>query len=502
MLLNELLSRAQISYRSPCDVEVKNIKPDSRRVEEGELYIAVEGLHRDGHAYIGDAIERGACAVVVSKNAVRDGRIEPFACCDLPIIAVDDCREASARLYSAFCGNPQSKMKMIGVTGTNGKTTVSTLIYEIMLSAGEKCGLIGTLGCICHGERLDFAPADELANMTTPDPEQLYPMLSLMQSRGVSTVIMEVSSHALEQARVAPICFDIAIFTNLSEDHLDLHGDMESYYNAKKKLFAQSRSAVISCDDKYGRRLCTELKLPIATCSAEDREVDNLAADIRLHGEGGIEYKLISPSLRLRLRSPMPGKFNVMNTLEASIAAIRLGASPAAVKEAISAFKGVPGRLERVRINKKCDLSVYIDYAHTPDALENLLGTARAIRRHGQRIVLLFGCGGDRDRTKRAMMGKIASSMADFVIVTSDNSRSEEPSAIISDIMSGIDPDCHFTVIENRREAIEYAVKNARRNDIILLAGKGHEKYEIDKAGKSYFCEGEIVCSLVDKYYG
>ena len=502
MLLGELLSRAGIKYMPTRDVEVKNIKPDSRRVEEGDLYIAIEGLHSDGHAYIGNAIERGACAVVVSNAAVREGRIDLCSCGAAPIIAVDSCREASARLYSAFYGDPQSKMKIVGVTGTNGKTTISTLLYEIMSSSGESCGLIGTLGCICRGERLEIDPVDELANMTTPDPEQLYPILSHMQRRGVSTLIMEVSSHALELSKLAPINFELAIFTNLSEDHLDLHGDMENYYNAKKKLFTQSRSAIINCDDRFGRRLCTEIKIPTATCSMEDREVDNLATDTRYRGEGGIEFKLISPSLRLRLRSQMRGKFNVMNTLEASIAAIQLGASPACVKEAVSSFKGVPGRLERVRINKNCDLSVYIDYAHTPDALANLLCAAQAMRKRGQRIVLLFGCGGDRDHTKRAIMGRIASYMADFVIVTSDNSRSEEPAAIISDVMAGIDPDCHFTVIENRYKAIEYAVKNARRNDMILLAGKGHENYEIDKTGKRYFCEKEIVCSLVEKYYG
>ena len=403
MLLGELLSRAKINYTLLRDVEVKNIKPDSRRIEEGDLYIAIEGLHSDGHAYIGDAIARGACAVIVSNGAVRDGRIDMLAYGDVPIIAVENCREASARLYSAFCGHPQSKMIMVGVTGTNGKTSVATLIYEIMSSLGERCGFIGTVGCFCCGEKIEISPADELANMTTPDPEELYPILSLMQSRGVKFVIMEVSSHALELSKVAPISFEIAIFTNLSEDHLDFHGDMESYYNAKKKLFEQSRSAIINFDDRYGRRLCSDLIIPIASCSTEDREVDNLATDIRYRGESGIEYKLISPSLRLRLRSPIQGRFNVMNTMQASLAAVRLGASPSDVKEALSTFKGVPGRLERICISKKCDLSIYIDYAHTPDALESLLCAAHSMRRGGQRIVLLFGCGGDRDRGKRGI---------------------------------------------------------------------------------------------------
>ncbi len=501
MLLSELLNRSGIAYLPERDLEVTSIVPDSRRAEKNCLYIAIEGLRCDGHAYIGDAIARGASAVVVSSAAKRDGRVDPDKCGGAPIIEVEDCREASARLFSAFYGAPQAEMTLIGVTGTNGKTSVSRILYEIVTRSGEACGLIGTAGCVCRGEKIEVKPSDSLANMTTPDPEELYEILAIMRDMGAKYVVMEVTSHALALNKVAPICFELAVFTNLSEDHLDFHGDMESYYQAKKKLFAQSRSAIINCDDRYGRRLASELGIPTFTCSAEDRAAHALASDVRYKDDVGIEYKLVSPSVRLRLRTALQGRFNVMNTLEAAFAAIKLGISPISVKESLVDFKGVEGRLERVKINKKAALSVYIDYAHTPDALENLLCAAHSMRKRGQRIVLLFGCGGDRERAKRSMMGKIASSMADFVIVTSDNSRSEDPSDIIADIVSGID-DGHFTVIEDRYEAIEYAIKNARRYDMILLAGKGHENYEIGKDGRRDFCEKDIVCSLVDKFYG
>lgn len=502
MLLSELTSRAGIDFVPTRDLQVTSIVPDSRRAERDCLYIAIEGLHSDGHAYIGEAVARGACAVVVSSAAMQSGRVDVGKYPDTQIITVEDCREASARLFSAFYGNPQDEMTLIGVTGTNGKTSVSRILYEIVTRSGEACGLIGTAGCIYRGEKIEIKPQDELANMTTPDPEELYKILAIMRDMGAKYVIMEVTSHALALNKVAPICFELAVFTNLSEDHLDFHGDMEGYYQAKKKLFAQSKSAIINCDDRYGRRLKDEIVIPRYTCSAEDRAVDALATDIRYRDECAIEYKLVSHSVRLRIRTALQGKFNVMNTLEAAFAAIKLGISPISVKESLAGFKGVDGRLERVKINRRAEISVYIDYAHTPDALENLLCAAHSMRHRGQRIVLLFGCGGEREREKRAMMGKIASSMADFVIVTSDNSRSEDPSEIIGEIVSGIDGDGHFTVIEDRYEAIEYAIKNARRGDLIFLAGKGHENYEINKDGRRDFCEKDIVCSLADKYYG
>ena len=500
MLLSELLGSAKIDVNCGRDAEIESITPDSRRVGKNSLYIAIRGLRADGHAFIYDAIERGASAVVLDRSAIADKKVDVCEI-DVPIVAVDDSREAMARIYAAFYGNAQEKMKFIGVTGTNGKTSVSRLIFEILTRAGKKCGLIGTTGCFIGEKRIDVTPKDELANMTTPDPEELYAVLDIMARAGVEYVVMEVTSHSLALSKVAPIEFELSVFTNLSEDHLDFHADMEDYFAAKKKLFSRSRRAVINYDDRYGRRLAGELDIPIQACSMEGGEVGYLAADVRYKGEHGIEYKLISPRVRMRLRSSLMGGFNVMNTLEAAVAALALGISAHSIKETLSCFSGIDGRLEKVKITPRADFSVYIDYAHTPDALENLLRTARQMSRRGQRIVLLFGCGGDRERAKRAMMGKIASSMADFVIITSDNSRGEQTSEIIKDIVSGIDGESPCTVIEDRREAIEYAVKNARRGDIILLAGKGHENYEIGRDGKKPFSEKEYVRFYADRYY-
>ena len=441
--------------------------------------------------------------MAASRIAVEEGRVNPEGH-RTPFLICDDTRVAAAHLFAAWYDNPQKRMKMIGVTGTNGKTSVSRLIYEILNKADLPCGIVGTTGCRTNKRELGIRKRDENANMTTPDPEELYAILSEMVKDGCEYAVMEVTSHSLTFSRVAPIVFDTAIFTNLTEDHLDLHGDMNSYFSAKAKLFKQSRRAIINYDDRYGRLLADNIKIPTTLCSAEGRDADRSAEDIHLLGDRGIEYKLTSRDLRLRVRSPLSGSFNVMNTMQAAVATYMLGAPVADIKETLAHFGGIGGRLERLKLGAAVDFSVYIDYAHTPDALENLLRTARGFLREGQRLVLLFGCGGDRDRQKRPIMGKIATSMADHVIITSDNSRSEEPLDIIRDILSGIGGEygASFTVIESRSNAIEYAVKNARRGDVIILAGKGHEEYEIDRDGKKPFSERNLVKKFVEKYYG
>lgn len=500
MLLSALLQKANIDAIIERDTEIDAITTDSRRVKKNSLYIAIKGLHTDGHAYVGDAIRCGACAVVVERG--EDIATQISECHgEIAVVEVDDGRVSSAKLFAAFYDNPQKKMKFIGITGTNGKTSCCRLIYEILTRDGKRCGHIGTIGTFTSSGKIDIRSNNSLANMTTPDPEELYAILDVMAREQVEYVIMEVTSHALSLSKVAPIEFEIGVFTNLSEDHLDFHADMESYFCEKKKLFSSCRRAVINYDDRYGRRLIGEINIPTYACSMEGGEVAYLAADVRQRGERGIEYKLISPRVRLRVRSNLMGGFNVMNTLESAVVALALGTPSHSIKETLASFSGIEGRLERVKISGRADFSVYVDYAHTPDALENLLRTARSLASRSQRIVLLFGCGGDRDRGKRAQMGKIALSMADFVIITADNSRSEETSNIINDIVSGLDGESAYTIIEDRRTAIEYAVKNARRGDIILLAGKGHENYEIDAYGKKPFSEKDYVKFYVNKYY-
>ncbi len=516
---------------------ISGLTTDSRIVTSGDLFIAIPGLHMDARKCIPTAVARGAVAVV-TESSVEDPipQTEPA----VPIIPVPNARVATACLYDAWYGHPARRLRLVGVTGTNGKTTVASMLRHILTVAGVPCGMIGTVGCFSPGGDGDICrDLHAPGGMTTPDPAVLYPLLSRMADDAVEpspaegdpadlspkasdaypVVVMEVTSHALALGKVAPLCFDVAVFTNLSSEHLDLHGTMEEYYAAKRRLFAVSRRAVLNADDRYGRMLLSE---PLPTrhwyichatgleglppdrmCPAGEGSCTRVYAEQIKHlGEDGVSFKLTSPDIRLRLRCPVPGGFTVMNALEAATAALALGVSPAAVRDALRTFPGVPGRLERVHLpDTRFPAAVYIDFAHTPDALEKLLGVAHDMKRRGGRIVLLFGCGGDRDRSKRKIMARVASRMADSVIITSDNSRTENPGHIIADILAGMDKESEFTVIPDRAEAIRYAIRYTRPGDIILLAGKGHETYEITAAGTHPFSERAIVLEAVKDYW-
>ena len=503
MLLCELLKQSKIEYEIYGeDVEIRSVVPDSERVSEGSLYIAIKGIRIDGHSFIQAARENGAnCAIVCREYISKCKNL--FSDKDFTFVAVEDTRAAMAFIYAAFYQNPQSKLKFVGVTGTNGKTSTSRIIYEILSRSGVRCGLIGTMGAYSPSGKIDICPANSLANMTTPDPEELYKILAVMAEQGLELVIMEVSSHALKLSKLAPISFEVGIFTNLGEEHLDFHKDLDDYFEAKAKLFENCGHAVINIDDAYGRRLYEKLEknsdISVFTCSQEGKVADFSATDISCRPRG-IEYKLNSRHLCLKICSNLMGRFNVINSLEAIAATCLLGIAPRDIKDSLATLSTVEGRLEKIKLDKKVDFSVYVDYAHTPDALKNLLFSLRSFLKRDERIVLLFGCGGDRDKQKRAKMGKIATSMADFVIITSDNSRSEDTSAIISDILSGVEEISPYVVIEDRKNAIEYAIKNARKRDVIVLAGKGHENYEIIGDKRNRFCETEIVKQFVDKY--
>jgi UDP-N-acetylmuramoyl-L-alanyl-D-glutamate--2,6-diaminopimelate ligase len=323
-------------------------------------------------------------------------------------------------------------------------------------------------------------------------------------------VFIEASSHALKLSKLDAISFDTGIFTNLTPEHLDFHGDMDDYKKSKAKLFSMCENSIINADDSACEYMLSMARANRFTYSTKGREADFMATDIVISKNTennnksnclGINYNLISKNTIMKIKSPLGGAFNVDNTLCAVACAILHGIAPAVISEALASIFGVNGRMERVKLHKNADFSLYIDYAHTPDALQNLLRSARELVFDGGRIILVFGCGGDRDKSKRALMGQIASQNADFVIITSDNSRSEEPSQIIDGIMSGFDKACEHKVIINRREAIEYAVMNAMRGDLILLAGKGHEKYEIDKSGKHPFDEREISIEAARKRF-
>ena len=342
------------------------------------------------------------------------------------------------------------------------------------------------------------------SNMTTPDPEILYSLLARMRDAGVEYVFMEVSSHALYQCRTDAIEFDCAVFTNLTQDHLDFHGNMENYYKAKEKLFVQSRRAVVNTDDASGRRLIRSLERADGRFKTCSRSTGDFCALFEKHARPcGIEYLCKSDEGEYRISLPnFAGEFQVMNSLQAAAVASMYGIPAQTIQQAFENMDGVCGRLERVLLHPKQEIEIYIDYAHTPDALERLLQSVRHLRHNTSRILLLFGCGGDRDKDKRRLMGQIASKLSDMVIVTSDNSRSEEPGAIICDILNGINKEKPYAVISDRAEAIERAIKDyARRGDILVLAGKGHERYEIGADGVRAFDEREIVSRVLSDLY-
>lgn len=509
VILGELCRRAGIGVPDKYkNITVSGLTADSRRVKTGDMFIAVSGRSSSVKKNIADALDRGAAVIAAERAYVTDMTV--------PTVELTSSREDAARLFCAWHFPTDTPPKLIGITGTNGKTTTATMIYHIFNCCGVKTGIIGTLGALSPTkERYNILPYNSCANMTTPDPEELYAILRHMKDDGAEYAVMEVSSHALVSGRVEPLDFEAGIFTNLTPEHLDMHGDIDSYYFAKRSLFDKVKTAIINADDRYGRLILSDAvaakkriachvdgRNPYSDCLSEFGIFADCAAaeQIKMQSDSGsYEYLMITPSARVRIDARMPGKYNVMNSMQAALVAVEAGISPSDIRRAFACFSGVNGRLERVDIPECLGFSVYVDYAHTPDALENLLATARELRRGRGRIILLFGCGGDRDRTKRREMAHIASRMADMTVITSDNSRSEEPDAIISDILRCIDKDSTYVTITDRAEAIRYAVKNARRGDVILLAGKGHEEYEIDKDGKHPFSEKDIVKKAVQR---
>jgi UDP-N-acetylmuramoyl-L-alanyl-D-glutamate--2,6-diaminopimelate ligase len=453
------------------DVEIKNIAYDSRKVEEGSLFVAVKGFKSDGHAYIENAFEKGAVLAVGEED--RD--------CDR-YVKVESARKFLAASSAAFYNNPAKDLKIVGITGTNGKTTISYLIKQILELKGCKCALIGTNQIMIGDEAY---PSER----TTPESRELQELFAKMRDAKVEYVIMEVSSHSLELDRVYGIEFETAVFTNLTQDHLDFHKTMENYAAAKAKLFKMSKSAVINADDIYSH-VMLESAVNTITYSIEN-ESDLKAENIRFSPRGVIfdaGFKGVSQLMRLGI----PGRFSVYNALGAIGAALALGLGLDDAQKGLILARGVKGRLEVVPT--ATDYTIIIDYAHTPDGLENVISAVKGFAEG--RVITLFGCGGDRDRGKRPIMGEIAERLSDIAIVTSDNPRSEEPKAIIDEILTGMKGDNHI-VVENRKEAIQKAISIAQKGDIVILAGKGHETYQILKNETIHFDEREIVKETV-----
>ena len=502
MRLYDLLDGAKIERPENIDnIEITSIVTDSRKAVKGSMFVCIDGFKCDGHKYIKNAVDAGA-SVVISEVG-RDECVGGAA-----TVKVFNTRRASALLYNSWHGDPARKLKIIGITGTNGKTSVSHIIKEIFEEHGYACGLIGTVGCYStNGRKLDYTNGDPNANMTTPDPEQLYALLAEMVRDRVEYVIMEATSHASALSKLDAITFDTLVFTNLTRDHLDFHGNMENYLLSKSMLFERCRRAVINIDDKYaGDILEASRAEKNILCSCEGKNADYIASNI-CHGGGRdfeFAFEVVSEGEVFDAKIPFVGRFSPINSLESIAVARSYGIGSSELSAILPRLKAVEGRMERVE-TENAPFSVHIDYAHTPDALENILISARETlenRARGGRLILLFGCGGDRDRGKRKEMGQIASRLADFVIVTSDNSRSEDPCEIIADIYKGIDKEKEHILIVERESAIRFAVSIAKEGDMIILAGKGHERYEIDRYGRHPFDEREIVKKAISERFG
>lgn len=493
----------------PEQVDSGNLRTDSFKVEPGDTFICIKGGKYDGHDFICVAHERGA-GVIICEHMTE----YLSAHSELKYLIVKNTRLADANMWNELCGRPSDRLMLAAVTGTNGKTSVTYFLREIFKAAGYKTGIVGTVKCMVGDEPeiLTESPDSNVNSMTTPPPCRLYPELRHMADEGVEIVFMEASSHSLAQHRLDPLRFILGIFTNLSPEHLDYHGTMEEYFNAKKRLLGLCGAAVINADDSYFGGMAESCPIPHVTFSslstsnsqnAADNSATGLSADYtavnpRVAPDGnGIMYDLLENGCLYRITCPIPGEFTVANTLAAVAAARLFKIKPETISSALANCPQIPGRMERLSLPEDICFDVYIDYAHTPDALEKTLKTLRAIKKPEGRLSVLFGCGGDRDKSKRSVMGHIATSLADFTVITSDNSRTENPRAIICDIMRGVDRSADYKVIERREDAIRYLIEHSGQGDIVLLAGKGHEDYEIDSSGKHKFSEREIVMNAV-----
>lgn len=477
MRLRELLEGMEvISQTISPDTEITHVCVDSRATQKGSLFVAVPGNRCDGGHYARQAVDRGAVCVVCQSE------LPP----DLPWVKVRDARLALSQLACRWYGHPSRQLTMLGVTGTNGKTTVTYLLRHILQRTGMKTGLIGTVQNIVGEQTLP-------AQRTTPDALQIQQLLSAMTKNGCSHAVMEVSSHALDQHRAEGIDFAVGIFTNLTEDHLDYHGTMGCYCDAKAKLFQMSRMGVCNADDPWTERLLAGASCPSVYYGIHN-PAEVWAEDIFLHSRS-VDFTVCTARTRTPVHLGVPGRFSVYNALGAIAACGVLGIPPEECAAALATFPGVAGRMEVVPTPGK-PYTLLIDYAHTPDALENVLKTVRGFAQN--RVIAVFGCGGDREREKRPLMGHIAGKLADLTIITSDNPRTEEPMAIIRDILPGIaGAEAKYIVEPDRRGAIALAMGRAAAGDVIVLCGKGHETYQEIGDKTIPMDEREIVRSLL-----
>lgn len=471
------------------DTKITGIEHDSRKVEKGTLFVCIPGAHVDGHMFIPQAVKNGAAAVLTTRKDIEVPE-------GIAVFLVTDLMVALNAIVPFFHDYPARSMRMIGITGTNGKTTTSYITRAILRRAGYKVGLIGTIQIMMEDEVYPI-------HNTTPDVVELQHTLAIMRDKGMEYIVMEVSSHALDQNRVAGIEFDTAVFTNLTQDHLDYHKTFENYMLAKAKLFEyvsrsgvkQGKTAVVNIDDEAGKVMLAHASCQHLTYSV-NQDADLRATDVDVQASGAgftLNHKSFG---KMALQMHITGIFNVYNVMSAVGAALAEHISPEIIASVLREFTSVPGRFELVKAGQ--DFSIIVDYAHTPDGVENVLRTAREIAQ--KKILAVFGCGGDRDRTKRPIMGRLAAELADVVIATSDNPRSEDPEFILSEVEVGVKEaigNKHYEKITDRREAIFRAVELAETDDIVIILGKGHEDYQILQDGTIHFDDKEVAREAV-----
>lgn len=473
MLLSKLMEGIEYSgFSGDCDI--CGLTADSRKVTEGMAFVCINGVARDGHEFAPSAVEKGAAVIICERDLGLDNQI-----------IVSSARHAFAAMCENFFGHPLKKLKLIGITGTNGKTSTSFITKQILERCGHKCGLIGTIQNMVGDEVLH-------TEYTTPDTYELHSLFARMAEANCEYVIMEVSSHALAQDRVVDLHFAAACFTNLTEDHLDFHKTMEGYFEAKTRLFGMTDSAIVNIDDVWGNKIPIADNVELMTYGIESGLADLRADNVEFFADG-VSFDICAMGSKIHVKVPTPGKFSAYNALSAAGCALAVGVSLEQIAEALNHSTGIKGRAEVYPTGR--DFTIILDYAHTPDGVENILSSMRNVSKG--RVVALFGCGGDRDPYKRPIMGEAAARLADFVIVTSDNPRSEDPDKIVEQIIPGVEKhNTPYTVIVNRREAMKYAVEHAQTDDVIVFAGKGHEDYQILSTGKIHFDEREVLAEI------
>jgi UDP-N-acetylmuramoyl-L-alanyl-D-glutamate--2,6-diaminopimelate ligase len=483
MKLTELLNIAQISFHeSVTDFEVKGLSLNSKDVIPGSIFFSIKGMKTDGIKFVKDAVIAGA-ELIIAETKVKDDYKE-FE----DIIFVENVRQAMAEISCAYYANPSDKLKVVGITGTNGKTTISYIVKSILESNGNKCGLVGTIDYITGPHKFD-------ARLTTPDSIEMNQMLNEMVNNGLDFCVMEVSSIALVNSRVHTIKFDTAVFTNLTSEHMDLHTNMENYLDAKKILFntlPETSLAISNSDDEYGTRILESFNGEKKFYSINNNS-DLKAENIKI-GLNGLSFTILIDGKTYTVTSSLTGRFNVYNILAAIECGLRYRIEIETILSAINNFEAAKGRFNRTMLpNGACAI---VDYSHTSDSLKNAIEAAIDVRNSEKangKVITLFGCGGDKDKTKRPVMGKIATDLSDYVIISSDNPRTEDPISIINDIEKGIDANKKYEVEADRDKAIKRSIEISEKGDIILICGKGHETYQEINGVKSHFDDQEVI---------